>query len=175
MLGLEPGWFGSQMSLMDAVVSPVWVWRLAGHDQGDKESGGLQIPQEPACSLALSLAASMACGRWAQNIHSYPQLEPLPQPRVGAKGHRVARPCFPEARLCRPLLGPAHITHLRLGTQEGVRALGDLRAPIKPSQPSHKKSVIFDDLKGLVPEREWRWGGGGGREEERHLRKQRGR
>lgn len=41
MLGLEPGGFGSQMSLMDAVVSPVWVWRLAGDDQGDKESRGL--------------------------------------------------------------------------------------------------------------------------------------
>ena len=106
MLGLEPGGFGSQMSLMDAVVSPVWVWRLAGDDQGDKESRGLQIPQEPACSLALSLAASMACGRWAQNGYSYPQLEPLPQPRVGAKVHWVARPCSPEARLCRPLLGP---------------------------------------------------------------------
>ena len=53
-----------------------------------------------------------------------------------------------------PAAGPAHIIHLRPGTPESVRALGDLRAPIKPSQPSHKKRLIFDDLKGLVPEGE---------------------
>lgn len=74
---------------------------------------------------------------------------------------RVARLCSPEGLPFCPLLGPAHITHPKLGTQEGVRALGDLWAPIKPSQSSHKEPVIFDDLKGLVPERECEGEGGG--------------
>lgn len=74
---------------------------------------------------------------------------------------RVAQLHSPEGRLFCPRLGPAHITHQRLGTQEGVRALGDLRAPIKPSQSSNKELVIFDDLKGLVLEWECEGEGGG--------------
>lgn len=75
-----------------------------------------------------------------------------------AKGGRPGVPgpsaVFPRGPPVLPAAGPAPIIHLRLGTQESVRAPGDLRAPIKPSQPSPKKRLIFDDLKGLVPEGE---------------------
>lgn len=144
------------------MVSPVRVWRLTANKQGEeKESRGLLISQESTCLLALSLVASRACGRWARNNHSYPLLRPFFRPRAGAKVCQFARLCSPEGQLFCPRLGPAHITHPRLGTQEGVRALGDLRAPIKPSQSSHKELVIFDDLKGLVPEWECEQEGGG--------------
>lgn len=102
-------------------------------------------------------------------------LEVLP-PGSGASGPRTPKPtlswslslgqgwalsCAGSFGCVLPAAGPAHIIHLRPGTPQSVRALGDLRAPIKPSQPSHKKRLIFDDLKGLVPEEECRGEGGG--------------
>ena len=95
-------------------------------------------------------------------------LEVLP-PGSGASGPRTPKPtlswslslgqgwalsCAGSFGCVLPAAGPAHIIHLRPGTPQSVRALGDLRAPIKPSQPSHKKRLIFDDLKNISQWRE---------------------
>lgn len=55
----------------------------------------------------------------------------------------------------------AHITQGGLALPRG-QGVGRFMTPIKPSQGSHKQHLIFDDLKGLVPEAEARRGGRGG-------------
>lgn len=105
-----------------------WLW---GPETGQEKNKVRRREKRPTCSLDWRLVTSRTPGRWAQNTHAQPQQEPLLGPRVGAEVHWVP--------------GLAHIIHLRLGIQESVRALGHLQALIKPSQPAHKKRLIFDD------------------------------
>lgn len=157
MLGLGQGLSGlksppwSPWSLLSGAATPsaLGAGGWPGDQQGEAEEGrGQQIPPGPTCSLACSLVIPPGPGAGGPRT-PIPTLTGAPLWAEGGSRDAPVLSLSPEGGPLCPQRTGSHNSP-EAWHSRGRQALGDLRAPIKPSQSSHKRRLIFDDLKGLV-------------------------